>query len=827
MNSQQFLCTIVLVLSVVLSSGKSAEPAPEAPKPRLDDFGDPLPANALARIGTTRLRNCGRVGWLTFSPDGRQLISAGWGRVQIWDAASGKQVRSFSVGGANWLAFSPDGKSLAGGYGKDGDGVILWSMTGQQIARPVSPGPHSNGLWFDADGSHLVFCIETTMHYWDIVGARELHAFEPEGDRPFGRSCDGKRLATVGRDGGVRLWDLSTGKLLGKLPERADHAWSFDFSPDGSHAITKRHQSDELHLWELATMKLVCTLSGQGGDIAFAPDGRTLATTGHRDREVRLWDLRTGAKKRTIDLTDVDVEELAFSPDGQFLATAFANGNIRIHDIRSGQEKVPLPGRNAGEPIGFTHNGRTLDVLKDGTLRHLDVEKLNRAEAGWTMREVGSRNEGPHGLLALSGDGRLALVESDERGVAVVEAPTGKEQQQLNPYSIGGMEASAAFAPDNKTVACITNYGRTIIVWNVASGKRLWEQEQDRPATGRGAIGLAFSPDGKTLVTAGYQANRQMTFWNAATGKELRRAIRSAGEREGDCSRLAFSADGKVMGLSADGQVQLWDPAAPRQVFTLPAQGAFAFSPDGQLLAAGVWDDGDLVIKVWEVATGKSFAALRGHKGPLDRLLFSGNGRLLVSGSSDGTIVFWDVRLDRLGQVPATDSLDEKELARCWTALAGDDAVLAHCAVAQLLRHPTEAMPFLRRHLLPVNPPASERIQALIRNLDHDEFEVRDRAFEELRTIHKFAEPQLRQALRQKPTLEAKRRIEALLEELTIKELGVLPGERLRMLRTVGLLEALATQEAREHLERLAQGHVDASATQTARAALQRLARLR
>ncbi len=273
-------------------------------------------------------------------------------------------------------------------------------------------------------------------------------------------------------------------------------------------------------------------------------------------------------------------------------------------------------------------------------------------------------------------------------------------------------------------------------------------------------------------------------------------------------------------------RIQLWDPTVPCKMLDLPAEGTFAFSPDGQVLAVG-GQEGH--IQYWEVATGKWFNEFPGHQGRIKGLLFSPDGRLLASGGADHTILLWDLRPERLWRdkrdtapIPKPDA---DELTRCWITLAKENPPRAHEAMAVLLAHPGVSLPLLDRHLQAVPPVPAERLQTLIKDLESNAFNVRDRAKQELKKLNRAAEAALRQGLAKKPALDVQRSLEQLLEEIRSDEVGLPPGDRLRTLRAIRVLEALGTPEARKILERLAGGTPEVGPTQQARAALKRLGR--
>jgi hypothetical protein len=158
-------------------------------------------------------------------------------------------------------------------------------------------------------------------------------------------------------------------------------------------------------------------------------------------------------------------------------------------------------------------------------------------------------------------------------------------------------------------------------------------------------------------------------------------------------------------------------------------------------------------------------------------------------------------------------------LNQFWSDLAGADAAKAYRAMVSLAAHPAQAVPLLKARMRPAPPPAPERVARLIADLDHDEFAVRDGAFRELQDLEQTIEPALHKALEGHPSLETSRQLERLLGRLE----GLTPG-RLRGLRSIEVLEHIATTEARQVLEELADKRSDGALAQEARAATARLA---
>jgi len=200
-------------------------------------------------------------------------------------------------------------------------------------------------------------------------------------------------------------------------------------------------------------------------------------------------------------------------------------------------------------------------------------------------------------------------------------------------------------------------------------------------------------------------------------------------------------------------------------------------------------------------------------------LAFSPDGRRLVSASLDTTALVWDVARYTQREAPLV-RLGGDELRSAWEDLGGD-AGKAYRAVGALAAAPEQAVPFLAERVRPAVAPDAKRVAQLITDLDGERFEVREQASRELATLGGLAEPAVRQALAGRPSAEAKRRLEALLEKLD----GATPTpEEARAIRVVEVLEHAGTVGARRLLTALAGGVPEAGQTREAKASLERLA---
>ncbi len=220
---------------------------------------------------------------------------------------------------------------------------------------------------------------------------------------------------------------------------------------------------------------------------------------------------------------------------------------------------------------------------------------------------------------------------------------------------------------------------------------------------------------------------------------------------------------------------------------------------------------------LWDVATGTAITTLGGHTDRIFGVAFSPDGNFLATTSFDKTVKIWKGFRPRRSDTPPSST----ELASLWEQLAGDDIGKASIAVDILAGAPMQAIPFLGERLLAAKPDKlGKQIAALIGQLDNDDFDLRQKASQELANLGHVAAPHLKTVLDKRPTPEVKQSIETLLANVKQTEL---PKDQRRWQWAVLALELAGTPEARKTLQEVAQGNSDAWLAQEARASLKRL----
>jgi RNA polymerase sigma factor (sigma-70 family) len=762
------------------------------------------------------------------SPDGKTLATKDDKFLCFRDAATGKELRKIkylpdSGGGravTDWLTFTPDGKQVAATLMRDA--IRLIDVGTGEVTRTFAPVAPGSGCAFSPDGKLMAtsgYEAENKVHFaqlWEVATGKELRRFAISRDihhiSVLAFSPDGTALATASwRDAQLRLWETATGKELKAIPKIGNDIASIAFAPDGK---TVAVAGDRIHLYDPATGKERLRIERRARGLAFSRDGSVL--TGAVSGAIYRWDAPSGRQLTPPAGQDSGVEQILVT-GGRRLFTIDQDGDLYEWDTAGGKP----PRRIAGEV------GRGAVVSPDGRFLAWAAKHIHGGSRA-RLYDVAAERFLDHfpvfpddaSVEAFLPDGKTLLtVDRCASAIRLWDVESGKERRSFwaYPQKEPVRRGVFGFPYANRRVALSTD-GKTLAVGDMDRGLPvgLWDV-----ATGKAGHKLGVR---LTSVNEAFDQATRIDMGGLAGRRRLNGYMSSG-------NGLAFSPDGRRLvtwsenpfGSSPTDHVAVWDAATGRAVARLMTDrpvgaGSAAFAPDGRTLATA--SAGGL-IRLWEAATWTVRAEFRGHRDRVTALAFGPDGRLFTGGL-DTVVLGWDV-------LPPPTA--KGTLAEAWVALADPDAKAAFSAQGRLLAEPGKAVGWIAARLAPAVSPTAARVKALIADLDSDDFAMRERATAELKEQWPATESALREAVAKSASAEARRRAERLLREM---EKAVSPPRELRARRAVEVLEGVGTpgvwgrfapnaNEARAPLSELAKGASGARLTREAAAACKRL----
>jgi WD40 repeat protein len=562
-------------------------------------------------------------------------------------------------------------------------------------------------------------------------------------------SADGKTLATGSHDYTVRLWNVATGLLLRSIGGPTFAIEGLAFSGDGTEVlfVSDPLSRIDVNVSDAATGKLKRRVANPILDVAtmassatFSPDGSVVALVAFRTSggyTVELVDTRTGASLHSISRPrDSD---LAFSPDGRYLAATDEDCALVLLDPGSGEEVSEL---GCGSLFGifgsapkldayaFARDGRTIAAAAGSTLMQFDVasgDLLSEVDTGGTIVALGvspdgsmmatasyggdieirdatgkslRTAEGPERsrvkVLAFSPDGGVLASGDGDGLVRLWDAKNWSSARSLQgaKYEIGGVAVTA----DGAKIA--SDGSGSTVLWDAREGRlerKMLEKEETTYGCKNCSIG--FSPDDHLLAAGTRRATT--IFWDVASGKVLQSLEHSTKDAVSGHRWVTFLPSGNALLLGAvtegrepdtkESSPVIWDPVARKVLHVLASEPhtdgviqweyPIAISPDGRLIASAGRDN---VINLFDSQSGQLVRSVRARSIASNALAFSADGRILASATGDfptDHIEMWDVAtgsLVRTIEVPTRGILSLAFSPDNRTlASAGDDKIIS------------------------------------------------------------------------------------------------------------------------------------------------------
>jgi eukaryotic-like serine/threonine-protein kinase len=630
---------------------------------------------------------------VVFAPDGKTLFTYASGSgVKRWDANTGREMAAFKAPWCWALACSPDGRTLA--LGEANDVRICDATTGQERAVLHSrSGQGISVLVYAPDGKTLAavtgqFGLHGSVVVWNLEGGRLRFTLTPHEGEHFTSAAfspDGKSLVAgvalgAGDDpgGAVRFWDATTGQERGSSFGHKYAVVGVRFAPDGKTLVSasaKQGQFRELFAWDVLPEQEWTTVhkaAEWASTAALAPDGRTLALGG-RKGTLTLLDPATGQERAILRGHTKSIASLAFTPDGKTLASGADDQTVRLWAVADGRERARLTHEGSDTRLAFSPDGRTLAVAS----RNKPAVRFWDPVTG-KDRSITLANEIGVCCLTYAPDGRTLAVSGVSTGLKLWDVEGDRDRASFptrrgTAFGSVGIH-SLAFSPNGKRLAAGDEEGIvTVVDVDKATDVVSWKAHLGTVTTpidqgpdvigfgsrtthpGPGVLGLAFSPDGKTLATGGADPRRAwvVKLWDPVTGQGRAtltgRAPRAA-------PYVAFAPGGTklfaVSGWHPDyvntgdperSEVLRWEvAAAPERVLVHDRSGTgpLALSPDGRTLVVGCGGD---MARVYDTATGRRRATLPdGGYQSVQHVALTPDGSTVVTAGQDKTVTLWD-----------------------------------------------------------------------------------------------------------------------------------------------------------------------------------------
>jgi eukaryotic-like serine/threonine-protein kinase len=571
------------------------------------------------------------VRWVGFSPNGRTAASTSDGGIlKLWEIETGKEILTYNgmMDLTQQPAFSPDGTHLA--FGGQNNAVVILNVLDESKLVSLEGHKHTVlSVSFSPDGEKLISACYGEIKLWDLRKNKLVYTINGHAEQSISFSPDGSVFVGAGheRNNAVQIWNSNDGTTLDVIEGHDEFVDCALFSQDGSEIICA--SGHKISIWNLATGVKRLSLIGHDDTIFGIARSNGKLVSGSRDRTVRLWDLSSGKEIRCIKGHLNSVNDVAFDPSGQFIASASRDHTVKIWSIEDQavfRDTPPLGGITSidispdGERIVTAHWNNFIRI-RDMNTKTVIIRIPAHADhvTGVVFSPTGSK------IASCSDDGTIKLWSSKSGELIKTFGHVVDKAQAQENLASGKLPNhwifDLAFSPDGKQIASVGK-DKLLRVWSLSENN----PRLIIPAHAEEINSVCYSPDGQRIATSG---NNQVKLWNTTTGKML---LAIEGHDE-DVLCVTFSPDGQIIAsASVDRQVKLWDTNTGTLKLTLRGNmqniNSIDFSPNGKRLVSGS-NNGEILL--WELTTGQEVMRLKGHNSDIYSIKFNPSGQYIVS----------------------------------------------------------------------------------------------------------------------------------------------------------------------------------------------------
>ena len=632
--------------------------------------------------------DAGWVSWVTFSPNGKYIVSFQDPTIKVWEFATQKEItRKIHDDFIVSAAFSPDGKYIVSGSssGSANGSIIVWdALTGNEISRMAHNG--LNSITISRDGKYVASTGNDTAIVWDLYTGDEVFSiqypaeansisFSPSAEYVVSGGCEKLAIGHICTQGSASVWEILTKKEISRI-SHDNSIPAVSFSPDGKYVVSGSLDGTA-RLWVALTGQEVGRITQNGSVlfVEFSADGKYVLSVGD-DASGYVWDVRAGNEIFRATHHD-DVNSATISPDGRYAVSAGCDqqdfthlctkSTVRIWEIATEKEVARMETVGLAGPTAFNSTG---NLIVSANCDQINPDSHDCAQSSvhiWDVSTGKAVAHMAHGIsvnaVVFSPDGKFVASggcnQQDTQhtclqgSIRLWNSSTGDE---ITSMSLTANVFAIAFSPDGKYIItgdcsavdnafysgadCSQGNAR---IWDVSDGQEIANMAHDGRVTS-----VSFSPNGKYALSVG---GLFAIVWESATGKEITRMENYSTGPSAFVSSAAFSPNGKyVVSAGMDGVASVWDALTGKEITRMAVSGYFTsvtFSPDGKYVVSGSCDLLNTIyqctngsVRIWNAQTGQVIASML-HEGDVNFVGMSQDGHYIVSIGADKTAHVW------------------------------------------------------------------------------------------------------------------------------------------------------------------------------------------